>query len=277
MSATPPSRRTTQIGAMRRADEADPEAALDPAAAEPASEPTGERRSEVVIGPIGPRPARRLGVGPFSLRQVTAAIGVVVAGALALTLAVQPLGTIAPGLPGPEPSAYLLSSPVPGLAVGSLAPELSGTRPDGTSFQLADLDGQPIRLADLRGKVVWLNFWTSWCSPCQQETPMLRTMDQAYRAAGLAIIGVQVQQTVADGQRYVQTYGLGYRIGADLTGDVFNRYRGFALPTQFFIDQQGVIRRIVNGPLDDAAAASIVEGLLGLPPSAAPGASGPPA
>jgi len=224
----------------------------------------------VVVGPTGARPPRRLGVGPFSLRQVTLAIGVVIVGAVLLTLAVQPLGKIAPGLPGPEPSAYLLSSPVPGLAVGSLAPELAGTHPDGSTFQLTDLDGNPIRLADLRGKVVWINFWTSWCSPCQQETPMLRSMDQAYRDQGLALIGIQVQQTVADGQRYAQTYGLGYRIGADVTGDVFNLYKGFALPTQFFIDQHGVIRQIVNGPLDDASASAIIENLLGISPSAGP-------
>jgi peroxiredoxin len=252
---------------MRRVDQGATDADVTDAHAPEAA--TGE--PEVVLGPIGPRPPRRLGVGPFSLRQVTLAIGVVIVGAVVLTLAVQPLGKIAPGLPGPEPSAYLLSSPIPGLSLGSLAPELAGTSSDGTTFQLSDLDGQPIRLADLRGKVVWINFWTSWCSPCQQETPMLRTMDETYRDEGLAIIGIQVQQTVADGQRYVQTYGLGYRIGADVTGAVFNQYKGFALPTQFFIDQRGVIRQIINGPLDDASAAAIVENLLGIQPS--PGAS----
>jgi peroxiredoxin len=229
-----------------------------------------EERESVV--PAVEHPPRRVGVGPFSLRQVTVAIGVVVAGALALTLAVQPLATISPGLPRPEPSAYLLTSPIPGLSVGQLAPELAGTRADGSSFQLTDLNGQPIRLADLRGKVVWINFWTSWCSPCQQETPMLRTMDDTYRSDGLALIAVQVQQTVADGQRYAQTYGLRYRIGADVSGDVFNLYKGFALPTQFFIDQRGVIRQVVNGPLDDASAAAIIESLLGISPSTRPSA-----
>src|SRR5207248_1923587 len=100
---------------------------------------------------------RRAGVGPFSLRQVTGAIGIVIVGAVLLTLAVQPLGSIAPGLPVPEPSAYLLRNPIPGLNPGDLAPELAGARSDGSPYQLTDLDGRPIRLADLRGKVVWLN------------------------------------------------------------------------------------------------------------------------
>jgi thiol-disulfide isomerase/thioredoxin len=232
-----------------------------------AFDPADEQLASVVTVAAAERPARRLGVGPFNLRQVTVAIGVVVVGALALTLAVQPLGSLTPGLPVPEPSAYLLGTPRPGLSVGAVAPELAGTRADGTPFQLTDLNGQPLRLADFRGKVVWINFWTSWCPPCQSETPMLRAMDETYRNDGLVIIAVQVQQTVADGERYAQTYGLHYRIGADLSGIVFGTYKAFALPTHFFIDQRGVIREVVNGPLDDASAAAIVENLLGMTPS----------
>lgn len=212
---------------------------------------------------LRPPVPRRLGVGPFSLRQVTAAIGVVVLAALALTLAVRPLGTVANGLPVPIASAYILSSPGPGLDIGKLAPELTGTDSSGNATQLTDLNGNPIRLADLRGKVVWLNFWASWCPPCQAETPILRTMDATYRSRGLALVGIQVQQTVADGQQYAQTYGLTYPIGADLSGAVFRTYKVFALPTQFFIDQQGVLREVVNGPLDQQTASAIVDALLG--------------
>ena len=226
--------------------------------AEPPSEPPP---------PAAPVRLRAHGVGPFSLRQVTLAIGVVVVAAILLTLAVKPLGSTAIGLPVPEPSAYLLGAPIPGLNPGDTAPELAGTRADGTAFQLTDLDGNPVRLADLRGKVVWLNFWASWCPPCQSETPILRRMDEAYRERGLALIGVQVQQTVADGQRYVQTYGLGYRIGADVSGDVFRTYKVFALPTQFFIDASGIVRKVVNGPLDEASARAILDALLGPGPS----------
>jgi cytochrome c biogenesis protein CcmG/thiol:disulfide interchange protein DsbE len=224
-----------------------------------------------------PRPyvRRPWRVGPFSLRQVTVAIGVIaIVGAL-LTIATAPLGKVGPGLPVPEPSAVVFRSPVPGLDIGSLAPELAGTTGDGKTFQLVDLDGSPVRLADLRGKVVWLNFWASWCPPCQSETPLLRTMDQTYRDRGLALVGVQVQQTVDDGRRYVATYSLKYRIGADVSGDVFREYRVFALPTQFFIDTNGLVRAIVNGPMTDASARQLIEGLLpaGANPSTSPGSA----
>ncbi len=217
-----------------------------------------------------PRPVRRRVVGPFSLRQVTIAILVVMATATALTLATVPIQSIVPPLPVPEPSAFLIGSPVPGLRIGDLAPELAVEGPDGR-IELKDLDGAPIRLADLRGKGVWINFWASWCPPCQYETPIIRAMDERYRDRGLEIIAVQVQQTVDAGRDYADRYDLEYTIGADVTGSIFHAYRVFALPTQFFIDPEGRVRTIVNGPLDERRATELIESIL------PPGASAPPA
>src|SRR5262245_1822456 len=222
--------------------------------------------------PAPPRPYRRRGVGPFSLRQVTIAILVVMGTAIVLTLATVPLGSTEPGLPVPDPSAYLIGSPIPGLSVGNLAPEFEGDGPGG-KVQLTDLDGKPIRLAELRGKAVWVNFWASWCPPCQFETPTVRAMDAKYRDRGLVIVAVQVQQTVDAGRDYAERYSLRYRIGADVTGAVFHAYHVFALPTQFFIDPDGVLRQIVNGPLSEARASQLIESILPAGPSAAPSAT----
>jgi len=211
---------------------------------------------------VPPVPRRRQGVGPFSLRQVAGALGVVVVAAVVLTVATAPLGSTTPGLPNPAASAYLLGSPIPGLRVDDLAPELAGTLGDGSAFSLADLDGRPIRLADLRGRAVWVNFWASWCPPCQSETPILREIDERYRDRGLTLVAVQVQQTVDDGRSYAARYGLEYAIGADVSGAVFRTYRVYALPTQFFIDPDGVIRAVVNGPLDLDGASGLVESIL---------------
>ena len=219
------------------------------------------------------RPVRRRGVGPFSLRQVTIAIVAMMGAAIIGTLATVKIGSTLPGLPVPDPSAFLIGSPIPGLNVGDLAPELSITNADGTVVQLIDLQGVPIRLADLRGKAVWLNFWASWCPPCQYETPTLRTIDERYRSRGLAVIGIQVQQIADDARQYADRYQLTYTIGSDVTGGVFHAYRVFALPTQFFIDPDGVIRKIVNGPLDVAGAASLVESIL--PPAPSGGSPSP--
>jgi peroxiredoxin len=215
------------------------------------------------------RSARRKVVGPFSLRQVTIAILAVMGTATALTLATVPIDSIVPRLPVPEPSAFLIGDPVPGLRIGDLAPELAVDGPDGR-IELKDLDGNVIRLADLRGKAVWVNFWASWCPPCQFETPIVRAMDETYRDRGLVIIAVQVQQTVDAGRQYADRYDLAYTIGADVTGSMFHAYRVFALPTQFFIDPEGRVRVIVNGPLSETRASELIESIL--PPDSSPAA-----
>jgi thiol-disulfide isomerase/thioredoxin len=210
-----------------------------------------------------PTPRRGL-VGPFTGRQLLSVALVVVVAAVALTLATRP---IAPG-PGaatalPVSTPFLVGPATEGLRPGDTAPELEATRPDGTNVVLTDLDGNPVRLADLRGKLVWLNFWATWCPPCQAETPVLRDMDAAYRDRGLAIVAVAVQETTVDDVRaYAQRYELGYRIAFDASADIFGRYRVFALPTQFFISPDGTILDVVNGPLTDATATSRIEAWL---------------
>jgi len=88
-----------------------------------------------------------------------------------------------------------------------------------------------------------------------------------YRDRGLTMIGIQVQQIVDDGRKSATTYSLRYRIGADVAGDIFREYRVFALPTQFFIGTDGVVRQVVNGPLAEVSAAALVESILRPRPS----------
>jgi thiol-disulfide isomerase/thioredoxin len=212
-------------------------------------------------------------IGPFSARQVALVAGLaafVIAFALVLNQPV--LGPRPTGLPDPRATFYLIGSPTEGLQPGQGAPELEG-EVDGQRVTLTDLDGRPIRLADLRGRPVWLNFWATWCPPCQYETPILREVYERHRAEGLALVAVSVQETsVEDVRAYAETYGLTYTIGFDATSAVFHRYRVFGLPTQFFIDRQGIIRSVVLGPVDvPAAERSLAPILAPLPtPSAAP-------
>ena len=85
-------------------------------------------------------------------------------------------------------------------------------------------------------------------------------MDERYRDRGLAIVGVAVQETTVDNVReYADRYGLGYPIAFDASADIFDLYRVYALPTQFFIGPTGVVRQVVNGPLTSEAAQGLVE------------------
>jgi len=202
-------------------------------------------------------------VGPFSGRQLAIAFATVAVAAFVLVAVTTPLGTTGgPSLPNPQASQVIFASPTEGLATGSRAPEFAGTTDDGVPWQLTDLDGRPIRLADLRGKAVWIDFWASWCPPCQQETPIIRHIAEEYRDRGLVVVAVQVQETVEEGRGYAERYGLEYTIGADVSGHVFRTYRVFGLPTQFFVDPDGIIRAVVPKPLGLEEARAYVELIL---------------
>jgi peroxiredoxin len=210
------------------------------------------------------RPARHGLIGPFGARQIAAALGAVALVAFVVAIVTAPLGSPVAGTPpDPRATAYAIAAPTEGLRAGDRAPELTIARSDGSTFTLTDLDGRPVSLASLRGKAVWIDFWASWCPPCQAETPVIRAANRAYRDRGLAIIAISVQESSVDDVRaYARTYDLGYTVAADLAGDIFRLYRVYALPTQFFIDPDGVIRSVVQGPLDAASAARQVEAIL---------------
>jgi cytochrome c biogenesis protein CcmG, thiol:disulfide interchange protein DsbE len=211
-------------------------------------------------------------IGPFTLRQIGAVGLTLVLVATGLIVLTRPIAPAA-GAPLPQPNAtfYRIGNATEGLAVGNLAPELTVPGPNGTNAPLLDLDGRPIRLAGLRGHPVWINFFASWCPPCQAETPTIRDVAAAYRPQGLAVIGVAVAESTAEDVRaYAQRYGLDYTIGFDATQAVYNGWRNIGIPTQYFIDADGIIRLIVKGPLADPAAAraalaSIVPGLPSTP------------
>jgi peroxiredoxin len=204
-------------------------------------------------------------VGPFSGRQLLAAFLAIVVAIVLLVAATTPLGSTGtgPGPVDPRPTQYVIGpAPQEGLQPGDLAPEFDVALPDGSRYELLDLDGQPIRLADLRGKAVWINFWASWCPPCQQETPIIRAMAARYRDAGLAVVGIAVQETSPDDIRaYAERYDLDYTIGFDASGHVYREYRVFGLPTQFFIRPDGTIAS-VGKTVDEAGAVVAIEAIL---------------
>jgi len=202
-------------------------------------------------------------VGPFSLLQVVGVVAAVAVTALLLLFINTPLAPApTPGLPTPGSGFVPVGEPVEGLRVGDLAPELNGVV-NGETVQLTDLNGNPVRLADLRGRPVWINFWATWCPPCQEETPVLRDLFAEHADEGLALIAVSVQETTVDDVRdYVNRYSLGYTVGFDATSAVFHTYRAFGLPTQFFLDRNGVIRQVVLGPVTRDQAEAILAPLL---------------
>lgn len=144
-------------------------------------------------------------------------------------------------------------------AGGSTAalPTLSEVTPyPAPPFTIEQLGGGTISLDDVRGKVVVLNFWATWCLPCQEETPDLQAVYSQFKNEGLAIIGVDLfdqeraqGRGLADVQAFTSRFGVRYPIGLDRGGSVAKQYAIAPIPTSYFIDQQGRVRFIRVGKL----------------------------
>ena len=138
------------------------------------------------------------------------------------------------------------------------APHVGAPAPD---FSLLTVEnGKPVRLADLRGHIVVLNFWATWCLPCRTEMPAL---DQAQRNMPDAVVlGVNQQEGAETVGRFLREQGLDFAVVLDTAGEVNRLYRVLALPTTYFIDRDGVIREVVyGGPLTRALIESKVAGI----------------
>jgi thiol-disulfide isomerase/thioredoxin len=129
-------------------------------------------------------------------------------------------------------------------------------------FALPDLQQHPVDLAALRGKVVLLNFWATWCGPCRLEMPRFVDWQKQYGPQGLQIVGVSIDDSAAPVRPFVQKLHVNYPI---LMGDAHlnERYGGvFGVPVTFLIDRQGIVRARIDGGVDLPALEKQIRQLL---------------
>jgi cytochrome c biogenesis protein CcmG, thiol:disulfide interchange protein DsbE len=137
---------------------------------------------------------------------------------------------------------WLQSAKYEPLVVGKVAPD----------FALADLHDKPIKLSDYRGKVVFLNFWATWCAPCREEMPSMEVLFKNFEKDGLVILAVSIDRvtTTKDIPPFVKGMNLTFPVLIDSWGKTDKPYKRMGVPETFIIDQEGVIREIVIGPKD---------------------------
>jgi cytochrome c biogenesis protein CcmG/thiol:disulfide interchange protein DsbE len=134
------------------------------------------------------------------------------------------------------------------------------------SFALTTFDGQPVSLEGLRGSVVVLNFWASWCHPaCYDEAPVLERGWRAWRDRGVMVVGVDIQDTNEAAQKFIRELSLTFPNARDASGKVSIDYGVYGVPETFFIDRRGRIRGKHVGAVTDAVFRSNVETLLAEP------------
>ncbi len=135
-----------------------------------------------------------------------------------------------------------------------------------SAFALQTLAGNPISLDALRGKVVIVNFWASWCFPaCYEEAPALERGWRAYRDRGVVLLGINIQDKREAALKFVRDMDLSFPNAQDLTGRVSIDYGVYGVPETFFIDKRGRIRFKQTGGVTDQIYRTHVERLLAEP------------
>jgi peroxiredoxin len=131
-------------------------------------------------------------------------------------------------------SVYTLAG---NIAAGASAP----------TFQLAAMNGKPLALDDLKGQVVLINFWASWCGPCRQEMPILDQLYRSYQAAGFTLLGVNVEPSAGDAQKFLKGTPVSFPILFDPQSKVSKLYEVSGMPSTIIVDRKGNVRYVHHG------------------------------
>lgn len=127
------------------------------------------------------------------------------------------------------------------VKVGSEAPD----------FILTDLNGNEIQLSDYKGKGVFLNFWGTWCEPCEKEMPYMENQYKVYKDQGVEIIAIESGSTKLSVENFKNKYGLTFPIPLDKGGKVVQAYDIYNLPATLLIDKDGIVVDKITGQMTE--------------------------
>jgi len=134
-------------------------------------------------------------------------------------------------------SAATLAASVDPLRTGASAP----------TFALQSNSGKPVALADLKGQIVLVNFWASWCGPCRKEMPILEQLNRQYRAKGVTLVGVNVEPDTAAAVDWLKATPVSFPILFDVDSKVSKLYQVEGMPNTVILDRTGKVRYIHRG------------------------------
>jgi peroxiredoxin len=147
----------------------------------------------------------------------------------------------------PAPAAAQAVPPSVVKAFADAGLPVPGNRTDTIDFTLPLLDGTNQKLSDLKGNVVFLNFWATWCPPCRQEMPSMETFYQRFKGRGLEVLAVDCQEEARDVSAFMRRNRLTFPAALDTSGEVSGDYGVSAIPTTYIIDRSGkIILKVVG-------------------------------
>jgi cytochrome c biogenesis protein CcmG/thiol:disulfide interchange protein DsbE len=141
----------------------------------------------------------------------------------------------------------------------TIQPQKGEIAPD---FTLTMFDGSTVRLSDLRGNIVLINFWGSWCAQCYDEAPHLQDIYDDYGDRGVIVLGINWLDTPSGAQNFIQRFDITYANGEDLQERVAKTYRVQGAPENFIVDANGVVQASLIGAVNYEMVAQILDDLL---------------
>ena len=129
-------------------------------------------------------------------------------------------------------------------------------------FSLVLQDGGEASLSDLRGRVVLVDFWASWCAPCRQEAPVLEQTYLEFAGSDVEFVGVNIWDLPDNAASYIEQFGITYPNGVDEEGKIAIDYGVQGIPEKFFIDRNGLVRQKFVGPIREGVLKETLNSLL---------------
>jgi len=137
-----------------------------------------------------------------------------------------------------------------GLAVNQTLGERDVSAQEGATFELPSIDGDGmVRLSDYLGKVVLVDFWSSWCPPCRQESPALEAAYEDFRDLGVEFVGIAIWDVESETRKFRDAFDLQYPIVSDSNGRVAVEWGVVGIPEKFFVDREGRVVKKYAGPM----------------------------
>ena len=124
----------------------------------------------------------------------------------------------------------------------------TATAAEPIQFKLKDIDGSEVALSDYKGKIVFLNFWTTWCPTCRIEMPSMEKLHQKFKDQDFVMITINLQESASQVNHFFKEYKLTFTALLDSDGDVGTRYKIYSIPTTFILDKDGRIIARAVGP-----------------------------